>query len=80
MRDRPISSKSDDNYLIKYNEKAKEDYSNYFENEKDDVIFINGKWGSGKTSYLNIVLEENIKKFFFLNGRKKLLKPLISGE
>ncbi len=76
MRDRPISSKSDDNYLIKYNEKAKEDYSNYFENEKDDVIFINGKWGSGKTSYLNIVLEENIKKILFFKWKKKIVKTI----
>lgn len=72
MRDKPIYGKGDANYYIKYNSKAHSDYIKYFKKDNDDVIFLNGKWGSGKTSYLNIVLEENNKEKF----QKKILKKI----
>ncbi|MFS7253942.1 P-loop NTPase fold protein [Carnobacterium divergens] len=66
MRDEPIKENSDPDYSIKIDNEANEEYDNLFKNDDDDVIFLNGKWGSGKTSYLNILLQGNVKKEFKL--------------
>lgn len=76
MRDKPISGKNDNNYSIKYNKRAHSDYINFFKENNDDVIFLNGKWGSGKTSYLNIILEENKIDFKFIKLKKKIIKTI----
>jgi hypothetical protein len=76
MRDKPISGKNDHNYSIKYNDRAHSDYINFFKENNDDVIFLNGKWGSGKTSYLNIILEENKIDFKFIKLQKKSTKTI----
>lgn len=76
VRDKPISGKADASYSIKYNTEAHTDYIKYFKENNDDVIFLNGKWGSGKTSYLNVVLEENAKKFLFFEFNKKVIKTI----
>ncbi|MBC1392589.1 hypothetical protein HB830_04185 [Listeria innocua] len=74
MRDKPIIGKNDSNYSITYNARAYSDYIKFFKENNDDVIFLNGKWGSGKTSYLNIILEEN--KIKFIKLKKKIVKTI----
>ncbi|MBC2124504.1 P-loop NTPase fold protein [Listeria innocua] len=74
MRDKPIFGKNDSNYSITYNARAYSDYIKFFKENNDDVIFLNGKWGSGKTSYLNIILEEN--KIKFIKLKKKIVKTI----
>lgn len=76
VRDKPISGKADTNYSIHYNDQAHSDYIKFFSENNDDVIFLNGKWGSGKTSYLNIILEENNWKFLFLKFKKMIVKTI----
>lgn len=76
MRDKPISGKTDNNYSIHYNSQAHSDYIKFFSKNNDDVIFLNGKWGSGKTSYLNIILEDNYWKFLFFKLKKKIVKTI----
>ncbi len=56
MKNQPINNHNDVNYTINYNKEAEETFRKYFEN-KHEVLFLNGKWGSGKTSFLNIVFE-----------------------
>lgn len=74
MRDEPISGRHDPKYSIRYDEKARMDYEKFFKNNEDDVIFLNGKWGSGKTSYINVVLENNrMKKLKFKLKKIKVI-------
>ncbi|MFW7366968.1 hypothetical protein [Vagococcus fluvialis] len=74
MRDKPIINKQDPDYQFKYNERADSDYKTIFVEDKDDVIFLNGKWGSGKTSYLNVILDNNI---FFRFKKIELKKRIV---
>lgn len=76
MRDKPIKGRLDKRYSIKYDQEANNDYKNYFDENTDDVIFINGKWGSGKTSYLNVVLEENCVERYYFKDKKKIIKTI----
>lgn len=47
--------------IINNQSEAKQTYADYFEND-NRTIFLNGKWGSGKSTYLNEVFENTNKK------------------